>query len=189
MKKQHELWELPLTTVCCHFWSLTSIWLQWQLLVLYSEIPLLIQVSNDRHPNQEISANCIHQNTTWQTFTHILYSHIQHNTEYTTQDQLWIKSSILTLFLVHNYGTFINGVCFTERRIQEWLSSALHILCNLNIFLLPPRLELLELILYAICSLCKNSISDLRNYTVWERTSLQKKYRIDWTKFQPNYRI
>lgn len=70
--------------------------------------------------------------------------------------------------------------------IHEWFFSALHVQCNLNIFLSPPQLEILEPILYAICSIRKDFISDSRNYTVWERTSLQQKYRIDWTKFQAN---
>lgn len=60
MKKQHELLKLPLTILCCNFWSLTSIDYQGSCSqIFYSKILLLTQVPSNGHPNQNISVNCV----------------------------------------------------------------------------------------------------------------------------------
>lgn len=86
MKKWHKLLEFPPTTVRFTFWSLTSIWLQRQLLVLYCKIILLIQVSNDKYPNQKISAKWLPKYNLINSYIHSVQS--QHNTEYTTHNKI-----------------------------------------------------------------------------------------------------
>lgn len=71
-----------------------------------------------------------------------------------------MKNPVSTLFLVCSCGTFMNSVHFIltggSSCLNPWtFFSALHIRCNLNIFLLLLWCEILEPIPYAICSICR----------------------------------
>lgn len=134
----------------------------------------------------------VYQNTTWETITHSVQSRTTY-TEYTTHKITGSdneKPSFNTVsIIVCDYGTFKHSAHFTERRwlMSESMNSfSVHIQCNLNIFFCHNNLEILEPVLYAVWSMGKEPISHSRNYTVWKRTSLQQKHRIDQNKFQAN---